>query len=60
MAKPKPPDRSDKAGAEDPKSGMERFKSLTKGLLNVPRDEIADAEREYQSGRSGRGRPSDA
>ncbi len=48
MAKPPPPDQSDKAGAEDPKSGMDRFKNLTKGLLNVPRDEIANAEREYQ------------
>ena len=46
MPKPPPHDQSDKAEeSADPNPAMERFKSLASGLLRVPKDELAEAER---------------
>lgn len=55
MAQPKPPPESPASGAEsDPPDGMmERFKSLTKGLLGVPLDKVKEAERRQKTRRSG-------
>ena len=46
----KPPHENPAKAAEsvEPESGLEKFKSLTRGLLGVPRDELADAEARYQ------------
>ena len=53
---PEGPDR-DEEGV-DPQQAMERFKRLAKGLLSVPREKVAEAERVEQNGRSGgAGRP---
>ena len=36
----------------DAKPSMNRFKDLTKGLLNVSRDELAEAQRRYEGERA--------
>jgi hypothetical protein len=53
-AQPKPPPENgvaDEEGECDPEAGLERFNRLIKGLLGVPRDELAEAERRYQNER---------
>jgi hypothetical protein len=46
------PESADKgAGGVDKMSPMERFRKLTKGLLDVPVPEIKEAERLYQQER---------
>ena len=49
----KPPPEGPAKGEEsdDASPSMDRFKSLTKGLLGVPRDELADEQRRYESER---------
>jgi hypothetical protein len=42
------------AASEAPKGSMDRFKSLAKGLLNVPRSKMAEAEAIYQDGKDKR------
>jgi len=39
------------ATKSDPKTGLERFETLTKALLRADRDELAKAERRYQNER---------
>lgn len=42
-----PPDTPDKAEeGVDPRTALERFRNLAKGLLNVPRDELEAIERQ--------------
>jgi hypothetical protein len=53
MAPRKPPPESDDrdAGNGDDRPSLERFKSLTKGLVKVTREELAKAERRYENER---------
>lgn len=44
MAKPKPPSEGADSGAGS--AAMERFKSLTKGLLGVPLAKVKEADKE--------------
>ena len=53
--KPPPSECEDKAEASgDPKqeTPMERFKSLTRGLLDVSRDQLQEEQRRYRDSRS--------
>jgi len=53
MAHRKEPTENDAKGAEngDATPSLERFKNLTKGLVKVTREELAEAERHYEAGR---------
>jgi hypothetical protein len=53
MAHRKEPTENDAKGAEngDAAPSMERFKNLTKGLVKVTREELAEAERRYEGRR---------
>jgi len=53
MANRKEPTESDAKGAEngDATPSLERFKNLTKGLVKVTREELAEAERQYEATR---------
>ena len=42
------------AASEAPKGSMDRFKSLARGLLNVPRSKMVEAETSYQSEKGNR------
>ncbi len=47
-----PPENPEKAEESvDPQAGMDRFKRLAKGLLGVPREKVAEAEREFKDRR---------
>lgn len=49
-----PPSGKDVEGSDPDPSGsspMERFKSLTKGLLNVPPEKVKEAQAEYEAER---------
>ena len=47
-------DPANGAGSDPPSEGMERFKRLTKGLLGVSSEELAEQERRYQASRPAR------
>jgi len=53
MAHRKEPPESGGKDAEngDAAPSLERFKNLTKGLVKVTREELAEAERQYEAGR---------
>ena len=50
---PPPPENPAKgeANGSEPTNPLDKFKALTKELLGVSREEVADAEREFQDGR---------
>jgi hypothetical protein len=49
--KPPPEDHDKDAENGDAKPSLDRFKSLTKGLLNVSREELAEEQRRHENGR---------
>jgi hypothetical protein len=58
MAKKPPPaeceDKAEASGDPKPETPMERFKSLTRGLLNVSPDQLQEEQRRYRDSRSGK------
>ena len=48
------PDKAEENG--DAKPSMNRFKGLTKGLLGVSREDLAEAQRRYEGERSNKAR----
>jgi hypothetical protein len=48
-----PPPERDPKDAENEAAETARFERLAKGLFGVPRDKVAEAEREYVASRTG-------
>jgi hypothetical protein len=45
-------DKEEASGDPKPDTPMERFKSLTRGLLNVSRNQLKEEQRRYHDSRS--------